>query len=805
MRRQLIGRHLLSGGYQDSINPLQGDPSQSTQGSFGHLFLGESTIRPFKGFYTQGSGTGSKVMVNLGSTWGGMRNYSSVTAQGSLLEDFSQTLYTIGAGELTKQGIPIDTPGIAFTFVAADINTGTGTITEVGHGLATGEPVYITTSATMPLGLTASTTYFAIVVTVDTFRLATTYKNALAGTAITGGTDGGASTMTLYWGVGDPLRASTVLQVASNQTATYFYDYFDSAGLGTVETPQVSVPTTPTATYTGLVNGAVNFKIAAIRDRETSGYLTTPDAPVKGNASAATAVVVPINNTVKITFPAAITGQTHWAVFSTQEGFGGTGAFYRLGYRLTSDADATWYWGIPESVVAADPNRTLEFDYRTGDLLPETAWIQDYPPPPGTHCVRLENIMVVLGCYDGTVGAVSLPNYFESYNPFHLLYFPEPVTAVLSRQIDNFAFVACRNSIHTIQYVGYRGDDLPSATITTITPEMGIAYQQNWCQGAGNIAMWIEGAGIVLMKNDGTIDLEFGKEVSHFTRNWVASGVVATFDPNTRSFVFAYQGQSVSFCLQSGVWSEPIYLTDCGLSSSNAWTSAVSTQGRLYTTLTASGTSTAYIYDDATATTRMPTCSIGNWITNQSPARGNGIYEAQANVRVFDTITEPVVIAIHKNLVPTFVRGCTVADAAGVGRLDTPSNFFTSGATTGSYVAIFSASAIGSGSAKYMIAKATYVSATRVTLTDPITGANLPPAVGATDCFVLFGAYAYAITPAQYQQDQHLRSIRPAIQDARSFCASVWMATDAVTGAVWQVDMFGSAHATSRVGTNNVS
>ena len=618
--------------------------------------------------------------------------------------------------------------------------------------------------------------------------------------------DAGTGTNSLYWGAGDPLRASTVMQVASNQVATYFYDDIDSAGLGVVDAPQISIPTTPTAAYTGLVNGAVNVKIAAIRDRSTAGNLTTPDVPVKGRASAASAVVVPVNNTIKIQFPAAITGQTHWTVFSTQRGSGGTGAFYRLGYRTTSIQGASgaddWIWGIPEATVSGATDRILEFDYRTGDLLPELAWIEDYPPQVGTHCIRLDTIMVVLGVLDGTVGQVSLPNYFESFNPNHLLYFPEAVTATLSRQIDNYAFVACRNSIHTIQYVGYRGSELPSATITTITPEIGIAYQQNWCQGAGNIAMWIEGTGIAIMGSDGAIDLEFGKEVSYFTKDWVASGVAVSFDPVTRSFVFAYQGQSVSYCIQSGVWSEPIYLTDCGISSSTVWTSGINAQGKLYVSLTASGTSTAYVYDDATSTTRMPVCSVGNWITNQSTARGSGIYEAEASVRVFNTITEPVVIVLHKNLVPTYVRGVTVT--SGVARVDTPSNFFVSGATTGSYVAIFGTN-IGGAGVHYLVAKATYASATRITLTNPFTGTDVFAQATDTNCFMLFGAYAYALTANQYQQDQHLKSIRPAIQDARSYCASVWMATNALTGAVWQVDIFGTGHDTSNVGTTTVS
>lgn len=798
MRRVPIGRHTFTEGFSDSQNPLASNPNQNAAGSFGQLYLSEGQIRPFKGFYTQGSGTGSKAMFPLGADYGGLRNYSTVTGQGSLLQDFSKTIYTIGAGEVTKTGIPLDVPGVSFTFPNTDVNTGTGVITRVAHGLATGQPIYFTSTLTVPLGLTASTAYFAIVVTADTFKVATTYKNALAGTAVTGGT-AGTGTMSLWTDIGAPLRASTVLQVASNQVATYFYSYFDQAGLSVSDAPLVNLPSSPSSDYTGLINGAVNFKIAAIRDRQNVGVnITTPDAPVKGNASSASAVLVPTNNTVKIQFPTAQTGQTHWAVFSTEIGFGGTGNFYRLGWRQNStDIDATWYYGISETTVAAATGRILEFDFRTGDLLPESAWLEDYPPQPGTFCIRLENIMVVLGAADGSIGAVSLPNYFESYNPFHLLYFPEPVTAVLARQIDNFAFIACRNSIHTIQYTGYRGDDLPSATIATITPEIGIAYQQNWCQGGGNIAMWIEGSGIALMHNDGEIDLEFGKEVAQFTKDWVASGVVVTFDPNTRSFVFAYSAQSVSYCLQSGMWSCPLYLSDCGLSTST-WQSGINAGGRLYVSLDVSGTTTAYAYDDATTTTRMPICSIGQWLS-PLPARGSGLYEAQANIRAFSGMTEPVVIAIHKNLITPYIRGVSVTSSS-ANITATSGTFATT--VTGSFGAVFGTNIGGSG-IHYLVVQLTYVSSSVVSMTNPVTGNAVTASASVSSCFMLVGCFAYAITPTVTLSslDQHLPSIRPGAQDARSFCASVYIATNALTGAVWEVDLFGRIHETSAVAT----
>ena len=533
--------------------------------------------------------------------------------------DYSDTTFGIGAGRPSKEGTPLQIPISPATAFATLVFTAAGNIlTSAAHGLVSGQVVYLT-GADLAAPLAENTAYWVIYLSVNTFSLASTYANSLVPTAITL-TDAGTGTQTLHYG--EAATLSPVLEVLSSLNADYFYLYDDSAGLSQCSAPTVSVPDTPSASYTGLTNGAVNFKIAAIRDRGNVGVnIDNPNAPVKGRASSATAVVVPNNKTVKITFPALLSSeQTHWAVFATKEGFGGTGAFYRLGWRQTSDADETWYFGISEETVVAHTSttgaRTLEFDFRTGDLLPEVAWTEDYPPQAGTHCIRLENVMIVFGTLDGTVAQVSLPNFFESYNPFHLLYFPEAVTTVLHRPVDNYAFVACRNSIHAVQYVGYRGGDLPSATVTTITPEIGVENDGNWALGGGNICIFVEGTGLVMMSADGSIDFEFGKEVIVFTRGWPSTETGVGLDPTTRSFVCANNGQSVCYCLQTGTWSTPLYLTDAGLSSATTWESAIISQGKMICTLEASSLQTAYLFDDNTSTTRTPTSAVSQWETS---------------------------------------------------------------------------------------------------------------------------------------------------------------------------------------------
>lgn len=82
-----------------------------------------------------------------------------------------------------------------------------GVITLTGHGIYTGEGVYLTTTGALPTGLAQNTLYYAIRIDANTLRLATSRANAEAGTAInTSGTQSGTHTLRYCpWGLGDGL------------------------------------------------------------------------------------------------------------------------------------------------------------------------------------------------------------------------------------------------------------------------------------------------------------------------------------------------------------------------------------------------------------------------------------------------------------------------------------------------------------------------------------------------------------------------------------------------------------------------
>jgi hypothetical protein len=84
--------------------------------------------------------------------------------------------------------------GSTQTFTA---DAGTDVITCSSHGYVDGESVEVSSDTTLPSGLSASTEYYVIYVDADSFKLATRYAYAMAGTAINI-LDAGTGTHSVY-------------------------------------------------------------------------------------------------------------------------------------------------------------------------------------------------------------------------------------------------------------------------------------------------------------------------------------------------------------------------------------------------------------------------------------------------------------------------------------------------------------------------------------------------------------------------------------------------------------------------------
>lgn len=88
-------------------------------------------------------------------------------------------------GTLGSGGYTCTRAAVNDDFTSTDVTIADGLLTAAAHGKDTGYgPVRLTTSGTLPGGLTTGTDYWLIVVSSSTFQLASSKANALAGVAI---------------------------------------------------------------------------------------------------------------------------------------------------------------------------------------------------------------------------------------------------------------------------------------------------------------------------------------------------------------------------------------------------------------------------------------------------------------------------------------------------------------------------------------------------------------------------------------------------------------------------------------------
>jgi hypothetical protein len=98
------------------------------------------------------------------------------TARGPVTNPVPHNATDSGAGSIS---VTESTPG-----VASKVDVTANTISISAHGLPTGLKGQGSSTGTLPGGLSTSTDYYVIVVDANTIKLATSYANALAGTAI---------------------------------------------------------------------------------------------------------------------------------------------------------------------------------------------------------------------------------------------------------------------------------------------------------------------------------------------------------------------------------------------------------------------------------------------------------------------------------------------------------------------------------------------------------------------------------------------------------------------------------------------
>jgi hypothetical protein len=141
----------------------------------------------------------------------------------------------------------ITTLGQSDTFtVAAATDLGTYTSSaNFPSNLLTGTKVRFTTTTTLPAGLALATDYYLIRVSDTTFKVATSYANAIAGTPIDI-TDTGTGTHTIWWLLPRYTNGAGVQAIFFNSNATALGAATPNLSLGYTNSVQTASRATPT-------------------------------------------------------------------------------------------------------------------------------------------------------------------------------------------------------------------------------------------------------------------------------------------------------------------------------------------------------------------------------------------------------------------------------------------------------------------------------------------------------------------------------------------------------------------------------
>jgi hypothetical protein len=147
---------------------------------------------------------------------GGSGSFGGVlTPSGGIAAFTAIGLITAAAG-IAVGGQALTVASTAFTADnTTEIFTATGIDLQTGDG-----PLRVSTTTTLPSGLTAGTDYFAIRLTANTFKLATTFANALAGTNLLIASNGTGTHNIVSFGATRPSDATVSRNLAVHGNLT---------------------------------------------------------------------------------------------------------------------------------------------------------------------------------------------------------------------------------------------------------------------------------------------------------------------------------------------------------------------------------------------------------------------------------------------------------------------------------------------------------------------------------------------------------------------------------------------------------
>jgi hypothetical protein len=232
---------------------------------------------------------------------------------------------------------------------------------------------------------------------------------------------------------------------------------------------------------------------------------------------------------------------------------------------------------------------SLELDWASSELQgQDLAPLDDDPPPEAVFAAALEDVVAVIGAFGdlddgvslespGTVIAVSLRIYIESYPADQFLYLPGAPVGVVQRPSQGFDYIGGKDFMCALSYTGAD----PPLALQTIWDSTGIAAQGNMFAGEGGRLYCFSNGGPIRIGRLGEPETSWAQEVVDDMREWTPEDVVGGWDDQYKLAVFFHHQEARAYNTQLEKWCPPLKFDEV-FDENEIVAAAVTVEGQLY-------------------------------------------------------------------------------------------------------------------------------------------------------------------------------------------------------------------------------
>lgn len=386
-----------------------------------------------------------------------------------------------------------------------------------------------------------------------------------------GGTVVDAFGTTFVTGSGTAYKAGSSIGSASSTLQELVSGTLVNVGIA-----QPSAPTIADSTVAGKNDGSYTICITLIRS--ATGEESIRSLP--SNIISVSSKKIRISSV-----PTSVSqGINKIGIYCSYRNFGATGPWFHL-----SDV----------SIGAS----TFDVEWYNGELGVE-APTDYFPPPTGTHCFAVNNVMVQAGCYGGSGLGPSVPGKPGAYPPSFTVFLPGggSITSCKATGFAGTVLVATGSSLNAVVATN---SSITPITVRQIWPTTGFQTGSAWCTVEDEVYGFSGTRGAVRTQGDAAPDTSFANPVhKYFSDNgFTGSNTVVGYDPKTDTVMFCKGAICLPFARSRGWWHTP--QTTTGSATTGVTLGGLflldTGSGALYSAEGGSGTSgfATFAFDDA--------------------------------------------------------------------------------------------------------------------------------------------------------------------------------------------------------------